>query len=232
MAQGKAAGKYDWDEIRQWIESGLKPYQAREKHQNLYGYSPSPAMFTYHFKEGAKEKTLARTRRQRAEGGQWKGMVDSFIYPRKRNIREVKNKNLRPERIWELIVRIFLNGRDGGKIDMKKVEIWKRHFWPVGKDNSEYFTKDGLEFPFARCYLTGAKINVKVPGEDPMRGTLDHVIPRSRDGENVIENAQLCSLVVNEAKGKSSNEEFIAMCEEVVRYYKSSMIPSLYIKKY
>lgn len=62
-----------------------------------------------------------------------------------------------------------------------------------------------------RCALTGRHLVAD-------SAALDHILPISRGGEHKIENAQVLHKEVNRAKGTMTNEEFIAMCREVVRW--------------
>ena len=62
-----------------------------------------------------------------------------------------------------------------------------------------------------RCALTGRILT-------PDNVALDHVLPMSRGGKNLIENAQALHKDVNRAKATLTNEEFIQLCREVVAW--------------
>lgn len=62
-----------------------------------------------------------------------------------------------------------------------------------------------------KCALTGVELTPDVTA-------LDHIIPLSRGGDHSIENAQAVYAKVNRAKGTMTNDEFIAMCRQVVAY--------------
>ncbi|MBN1341567.1 MAG: HNH endonuclease [Phycisphaerae bacterium] len=68
-----------------------------------------------------------------------------------------------------------------------------------------------LEAQQYRCALTGRSLT-------PQTAALDHIVPVRFGGEHVIENAQVLHKDVNRAKGSLTNEEFIGMCREVVRW--------------
>ena len=68
-----------------------------------------------------------------------------------------------------------------------------------------------LERQNFRCALTGRKLL-------PTSASLDHIHPVSRDGESSIDNAQVLDSAVNRAKNTMTNDEFIAMCRQVVRH--------------
>ena len=62
-----------------------------------------------------------------------------------------------------------------------------------------------------RCALSGRQLT-------PDSAALDHILPISRGGEHHIKNAQILHKDVNRAKGTLTNEEFLAMCREVVAW--------------
>ena len=47
---------------------------------------------------------------------------------------------------------------------------------------------------------------------------LDHITPRSRGGNNSIENCNIIDKQVNVAKRDLTNEEFISLCKEVLEH--------------
>jgi 5-methylcytosine-specific restriction endonuclease McrA len=70
------------------------------------------------------------------------------------------------------------------------------------------------------CALTGRPLT-------PDLAALDHKVPVSRGGEHHIENAQVLHKDVNRAKGVMTNEEFIALCREVVAHAsRTALTPS------
>lgn len=66
-----------------------------------------------------------------------------------------------------------------------------------------------LESQSFKCAYTSQPISI---GED---ATIDHILPRSRGGENIIENLQWVSWKANWSKGNMTHEEFIEMCYAV-----------------
>lgn len=62
-----------------------------------------------------------------------------------------------------------------------------------------------------RCALSGRQLM-------PDSASLDHIVAISRGGEHRIENAQVLHKDVNRAKGAMGNEEFLALCREVVAW--------------
>jgi len=68
-----------------------------------------------------------------------------------------------------------------------------------------------LEYQAYRCALTGRELT-------PETSSLDHIVPIRCGGEHAIENAQVLHQDVNRAKGSLTNEQFVGMCREVVRW--------------
>lgn len=62
-----------------------------------------------------------------------------------------------------------------------------------------------------RCALSGRPL-------EPEVASLDHARPVVRGGSHDIANLQIVHCEVNSAKGTMTNEEFIAMCRDVVAH--------------
>ena len=62
------------------------------------------------------------------------------------------------------------------------------------------------------CYLTGRSIDL----QDPSSYSLDHIIPRSKGGENTLENCRLACHDANQAKYDMDLEDFIELCKDVL----------------
>lgn len=68
-----------------------------------------------------------------------------------------------------------------------------------------------------RCALTGRELDIRT-------AELDHIIPRSRNGSDDLENLRLLSPEANAAKGALTDAELIALCREILA---STQIPEL-----
>jgi len=68
-----------------------------------------------------------------------------------------------------------------------------------------------------KCYLTGRKIDL----EQSRTYQLDHIIPRSKGGDNSLENCGLACKEANQAKNDLTLDEFYSLCEEIVKYKNS-----------
>lgn len=87
----------------------------------------------------------------------------------------------------------------------------------TGKDGGRMFTLEELltrigDNPI--CELTGRLIDI----EDTRSWELDHKIPRSRGGDNSINNVAILSKVANQAKRDLTDAEFIQLCKDVLIY--------------
>lgn len=65
------------------------------------------------------------------------------------------------------------------------------------------------------CYLTGEPINYN----DPSSYHFDHIVPRSKGGENTLDNLGLATKQANQMKGDMSLDEFLNACEKVLRHH-------------
>lgn len=66
-----------------------------------------------------------------------------------------------------------------------------------------------------KCALTGKPIDLT----KPRTYHLDHIIPASKGGKSTLDNCQILLKEVNEAKRDMLQEDFIQMCENVVKYH-------------
>lgn len=64
------------------------------------------------------------------------------------------------------------------------------------------------------CYLTGEQIDIN----KPRTYHFDHILPRSKGGENTLDNLAICTKDANLAKHNLTNEEFFALCKRVVEH--------------
>lgn len=68
---------------------------------------------------------------------------------------------------------------------------------------------------FTSCYLTGRPIDVS----DPDTFQFDHMEPRSRGGDNSLDNLGVATPDANYAKGSLPLEDFLALCLDVVVHW-------------
>lgn len=103
------------------------------------------------------------------------------------------------------------------KPDIYRILISKRfHF----NNGGEYmFTIEQLMEKIGsrpKCYLTGREIDLS----KSRTYSLDHIVPRSKGGDNSLENCGLTCSDANRAKNDLSLDEFISLCQSVVDNFK------------
>jgi len=63
-----------------------------------------------------------------------------------------------------------------------------------------------------KCYLTGEPIDLS----KPRTYEFDHIIPRSRGGDNSIDNLGICTKQANRSKRDMTPDEYINLCKRVL----------------
>ena len=64
------------------------------------------------------------------------------------------------------------------------------------------------------CYLTGRSLNIL----DTKSYHFDHIIPASKGGKGTLENLGITCKEANQAKSDLSVEDFLLLCEEVLKH--------------
>jgi len=62
------------------------------------------------------------------------------------------------------------------------------------------------------CSLTGDKLT-------SLNASVDHIIPSSKGGKNIVTNIRLVTKDANFMKNSHSDEEFLELCKKVVNYF-------------
>lgn len=65
------------------------------------------------------------------------------------------------------------------------------------------------------CYLTGRKIDLS----DSKSYHLDHIVPRSKGGDNTLENCGIACKIANMSKTDMTYEEYVNLCREIIKHY-------------
>ena len=106
---------------------------------------------------------------------------------------------------------------------IKRLRIKTWHFAKIKKTNGYekrmFNEKDLIEKigNNPKCYLTGRPIDLK----ESTSYALDHFVPRSKGGDNSLDNCKIACIEANQAKHKMSYEEFVELCRDVVNHYDS-----------
>lgn len=156
----------------------------------------SKGTIAYHCGDGQKEKTRNRVEKYRSA-------------PLMRKIENFKARRALKSKTEKFQCRVLshdtrkIKTKGANRCSMKNIEMSFR-----SKDVIEKFGQS------PKCALSGRDID----WEDSYSYTLDHIIPATRGGDNSINNLQLLHPQVNLAKSNLTDEEFIALCKEVLEY--------------
>lgn len=94
--------------------------------------------------------------------------------------------------------------------------IDKKIMWFTGENKmSKRFTYQELLNKIGddpTCYISGDKINIA----DTRSWHLDHIIPKSKGGDNSLENCDVCTRQANMSKTDMTPDEFFAFCQKVL----------------
>lgn len=160
----------------------------------------SKSTVSYHCGEGQKVKTASRRKNRRAISHPFVSKTEWFKYT-KNNRGYEYSKTIRSKRRC-LYDRFFNFNRN--------VKTGERFM-------SEYTVEDVIakfgESP--TCYLTGDKIDIG----KTRTYEFDHVIPRSKGGDNSLDNMGICTKEANQAKRDMCPDEFIFFCKKVLKHH-------------
>jgi 5-methylcytosine-specific restriction endonuclease McrA len=153
---------------------------------------------SYHCGEGQVEKTTNRRIANRAKQHPLVRKIENFQLnynkPPPKSPKEIKTFN-----------RIL-------RLKIEKFSVIQRGVYNSMSFTIQEFLNKVGDNP--TCSLTGKPIDLM----KPKSYQLDHIIPRSKGGDNSLDNCQLTCREANQAKNNLSMEEFIALCREVVAY--------------
>jgi len=177
------------EKIIELKKSGLS-YNEIQKKLNC-----SKGTISYHCGLGQKEKSRNRIQKHRNQNV-LKKKIEGFNYCKRKEKTEIKEKD---KRIKEII----------------KLRIWRFSKMENGKykkmfNEEQLLEKIGKE---PRCYLTGRLINLN----NPKSYNLDHIVPRTKGGDNSLKNCGLACREANQAKHNLLLEDFVKLCKEVVK---------------
>ena len=139
--------------------------------------------------------------------------------------RQIKNRKENPlnTKRARFLENVKCSGRVGSKeTNVRKIiKIKREHFSRTEKNggNNYMFSIDELIEHIGdnpKCYLTGKEIDLSKSSSY----SLDHIVPRSKGGDNSLENCGLACREANEAKSDQNLEDFIDMCQAVVNHLK------------
>lgn len=158
----------------------------------------SKGTISYHCGEGQKEKYNNRLKLSRSNQHPLIRKIENFIggkycEPTLRKIcANTLKRNLR--------------------LKIEKFSMINKEYHNMAFTINEFLDKVGDN---TICSLTGKQIDLM----KPKTYQLDHIVPRSKGGENTLSNCQLVCKEANMAKHNLSSEEFVKLCRDVVDYH-------------
>ena len=155
----------------------------------------SKGTISFHCGKNQKEKSKSRLRKLRCKQHPYLSKISNFI---------------------EIHTSCIINTN---KHDFKKVIFFKiLRFSKSHKDKSYMkpeFTVEDVINKFGekpKCYLTGMDIDIS----NTKSYHFDHKIPRSKGGDNSLDNLGICTREANQAKNNMTEKEFIELCKSVL----------------
>lgn len=164
----------------------------------------SKGLVSYHCGVGQKEKTLNNQRRNR-KSDILRVKVQRFVGTKSKKTLSKQEQDARAiEKILQVkITQFSLTGKRKDKSVRCKLMFNVKQL--VNKLGSNPV-----------CYLTGRPINLN----EGKSYHLDHILPKSKGGDNSLENCGLACRSANQAKTDLTLDEFVQLCREVVEKHR------------
>ena len=158
----------------------------------------SKGTISYYCGKGQKEKNKNRRKKNRFKQHPIIQKIENFIYNKYKDPKNVNYRKNTLNRNLSLKIQVFSRVKKG----YKNMAFTVKDFLDKVGDNP-------------KCSLTGKPIDLM----KPRTYQLDHIVPKSKGGENNLDNCQLVCKEANMAKHNLSTEEFVKLCREVVEYH-------------
>jgi len=170
-------------------------------------YKVSPSTITYILDPTQKEKSMKRQVKNKTV---FTRAIHNFVNRSYIPPRETKDSE-RPERQLYFMARGYFQNKKG-EDNMTALELARKVLWPYeGKD------KNGNEYPYISCAITGKIGSVMAKNKSPDRITLDHIVSKAKDGPNCLQtNMQPLLQVINEMKQEHLESDFFTMIKWIV----------------
>lgn len=154
----------------------------------------------YHCGAGRKEKVLKIRRRDflKSTRNQVQNKIFEFCITKKSQVSKTIISKI--NQIKKNKISSFFNKSN----KMKNVVYNKPNF-----NYEDIINKFGEK---TNCYLTGEEIDLNLP----RTYQFDHIIPRSRGGENSLDNLGICTREANQAKNDMTPDEFFNLCKRIL----------------
>lgn len=156
----------------------------------------SKSLVCYYCGQDQKQKTLTRQKINRQKQHPYLKKLQQFSLDTSKSIPKILNKST----IKQLL--------------KSKLEFFARQNGDTSYMKPQFTLDDVIQKFGANptCYLTGKPIDI----HKPRTYEFDHIIPRSRGGDNSLDNLGLCSKQANQSKRDMTPDEFINLCKQVL----------------
>ena len=177
------------EQIIQLRESGLSYDKIAEQ------LSCSKSTISYHVGQGQKEKFAVRRKKSRNNQHPYVRKIENF------QIETTPASSKPPTHHTQKLLAL-------------KIQTFSRIHGDMSYQKPQFTVQDVIdkfgEHP--TCYLTGEPIDIN----KPRTYHFDHRIPRSRGGDNSLDNLELCSSKANQAKGDMTVDELTMLCKSIL----------------
>lgn len=170
--------------------------------ENILGCSKGTISF--HCGVGQKEKSCTRNNKRR-KANPLRFKIHRFCSPTNKTINEHHNLTKQDEVNNEKIIK---------RLRIKVARFFQKKDTTYGE--RMFSAKDLLEKigNNPSCYLTGIPIDLN----KPRSYHLDHIVPRSRGGDDSLNNCNIACREANQAKGDLLVSEFVELCKKVIKH--------------
>lgn len=165
----------------------------------------SKGTICYHLGTGQKTKAGIRRRKNRAKLHPFIRKIETFTNLVRSGTKKIATVKLDQLLTWK-IKKFHMKNKELAVKDGKKYSYESPSF-----TLEELKTKLGTN---PKCYLTGKEIDIY----DTKSYEFDHITPRSRGGQNTLDNLGICTKQANRAKSNMTPEEFVAFCKSVLEH--------------
>jgi hypothetical protein len=171
--------------------------------ENVLGCSKGTISF--HCGVGQKEKSLARNNKRRKTNPLQFKIYYFCSSKRNAKINEHYNLSKQDKINNEKIIK---------RLKIKVARFFQSKDYTYGE--FMFSAKDLLEKIGDNpvCYLTGVNIDLN----KPRSYHLDHIVPKSRGGDDSLNNCQIACREANQAKGDLLVSEFVELCKKVIKH--------------
>jgi 5-methylcytosine-specific restriction endonuclease McrA len=166
----------------------------------------SKGTICFHCAPGQKEKSRIRSVKRRS-ASPLTTKIEQFCCGKKKVVNEHYK---RTQEIIDKEIAIKLRNKMSRFFRLKD----KRSYGEYMFTSQQLLEKIGSN---PACYLTGQPIDLN----KSRSYHLDHIVPKSRGGDDSLDNCQIACREANQAKGDLLVEEFLELCKKIIEHNQS-----------